>query len=47
MLSRWFKARAKLKRMDKEGQPEQAAILAEHANGLREAIVKLMLEERC
>lgn len=46
MLTRWFSARAKLKRMDKEGQPEQAAALKAEAMALRQAIVDAMLAER-
>ncbi len=44
MLTRWFKARAKLKRMDKEGQPEAAAKLKEDADILRVLIVNLMVK---
>lgn len=45
MLTRWFSARAKLKRMDKEGQPAAALLLKNYSQVLRDEIVALMVRD--
>lgn len=47
MLTRWYSARAKLKRMNRQGQPDEAGVLKAESESLRDEIVKLMMEERC